>query len=374
MKILWVCGSRVVGGAERATLQLAELWRAGGHAVDTLCLADSDLELALGRLHLAGHRAPLGGSLNLRAPLAIAHAVRRIAPDVALVTTVDEWVWACLATRPRTPLVLVRHMALRLPWVVRWLAGRRAAAVVAVSEAVRDSLAGRARIPAERVQVIRNPVRFPPHATVPTVEERARARAALGLDPGGFWVGFFGGLSRRKGVEDACKAVCQANGTLGHTNLLICGRQRDGADGSPLADLIRQHGLEGRVHDIGETDDVQVALTAVDVVIMPTRRVLREALPLTLMEAMACGTPVLGYATGGIPEVIGTDGNTGRLALPDDVRDLGRVLVELLSDFATAQRLAANALVRVRTLFDPREAATRYEQLFASIQKEFARR
>lgn len=369
MKILWICGSPVVGGAEHVTLQLAKLWRARDHRVEALCRPDSDLHLTLTSASFAARLAPIGGALNVRAVLAIRRALSEIAPDIALVTTADEWVWSCLAKRRSAPtrLVLVRHMALPLARRVRWLATQRADAVVAVSQPVRQSLLGWLGLPPERIHVIHNPGRLSPCPTVPGPDDRARAREALGLAPTGRWVGFFGGLSMAKGLRDVLSAVSRANLELGPTHLLLCGRRGNEHASGSIADLTRAFQLDGRVHDLGEIDRVESALTAAEVVVMATHSALSEALPATLIEAMACGTSVLAYATGGVPEVIGEDGQAGRLARPDDVQDLGRVLIELLADPATAQRLAANALVRVRDLFDPQRAADQYEQLFFAL-------
>lgn len=369
MKILWICGSRIVGGAERVTLQLAALLRARHHSVDALCRPDSAVYAASTRAGLTTHPARLGGSLNFRAVAAIRRALEDIAPDIALVTTADEWVWSCLARRRthRSRLVLVRHMAVRLNWRVRWLATHRADAVVAVSDAVRQRLIGRIGVPPERIHVIHNPVRFSPRPTVPDSHERARAREALGLPPSGHWVGFFGGLSRAKGVRDVMCAVRRANEQLGRTNLLLCGRPAEGRDGGSVTELTREFGIADRVHYLGEIERVEEALTAVDVVVMATHRKLSEALPATLLEAMACGTPVLGYATGGIVEAIGEDGQAGRLARADDVDDLARVLIDVLAAPTTAQRMAVAALARTRSLFDPQLAADRYVQLFSTL-------
>jgi len=195
-----------------------------------------------------------------------------------------------------------------------------------------------------------------------------RARQALGLSSHGRWVGFFGGLDRNKGIADVAHAVRQASATLGPTHLLLCGRADDGAAPSSQA-VARRFDLEGRLHYLGETDRVEEALTAVDVVVMATHRRLSEALPATLIEAMACGTPVAAYATGGMREVIGADGQAGRLATADDPADLARVLIEVLRDPAGAARMAQGALVRVRELFDPEQAADRYEQLFSTLAR-----
>jgi glycosyltransferase involved in cell wall biosynthesis len=370
MKILWICGSRILGGAERVTLQLAGLLRARTHAVEVLCPRTSALHPALKAGRFTAYPAPIGGALNVRAVAAIRRALAAVSPDIAWVTTSDEWVWSCLATGrgASTRLVLVRHMVLPLAARIRWLAAHRADAVVAVSHAVRQSLLGRFGVPPERIHVIYNPVRFAPRPAVPRPEERMRAREALGLPTAGRWVGFFGGLHRAKGVKDVFSAVARANVELGPTNLLICGRPQRGRDGGAITRLAHECRLQGRVAYLGETDRVESALTAADVLVMATHRSLGEALPATLLEAMACGTPVLGYATGGILEIIGDDGHYGRLAQADDVADLGRVLIEVLADPAGAQRMAHDALARVRDLFDPQRAADQYERLFTALR------
>ena len=247
MKILWVCGARIQGGAEQTTLQIAKLLRGRGHAVEVLCPPDSALAEALTISELPVHPAPLGGSLNLCAVLAIGRAFQNVTPEIALVTTSHEWVWASLAPRPaHTRLVLVRHMALPLPAPVRWLAHRRADAVVAVSRAARDGLVGAGLSP-DSIQVIYDCVRFPPRAAVPTTTDRARARAKLGSPAPGPCVGFLGGTSAQKGVADVFAAVSDANRVLDTTNLLVCGHRS--ADGRSISALSREYGLEGKVHD-----------------------------------------------------------------------------------------------------------------------------
>lgn len=361
MTILWICGARIAGGAERTTARLVSLLRWRGHAIAVACPPDSRVRGLDDLYGIETLDAPLGGAWNLRAWSAIAQLLAARRPDVALVTTADEWVWASLAARPAsTRLVLVRHMALPLARRVQWLAARRADAVVAVSEAVRDSLRG---VPAARLHVIHTPVRFAPRAAPPSAAERRAARGALGLPLGGRLIGFFGGLDPAKGVDDVARAARAAEQALGETHLLVCGR--DGR--RSIADLLAAGARPERLHVRGEIDAVETALTAADLVVMATHRRLSEALPATLLEAMACGTPVAAYATGGMDEVIGADGGAGRLATADDGDDLARVVIEVLRDAAAADRLARAALDRVRQHFDSAHIAEHWETLFAAL-------
>ncbi len=366
MRILSICGAHAVGGAENASLHLGRLLQQRGHVVAMLCRAGTKVGKAAARSGLRVHDAPLGGSFNLRAWRSVTAALREQSLDIALVTTVDEWVWACLSLpkRTQTRLVLARHMVLPLSRTVRWLANRHADAVVAVSQAVRRGLEG---IRPNLLHVIPVAPRFAPRALAPENSERARARTALGLPEAGRWVGFFGGLDRAKGIDDVLQAVAGASSSLGDVHVLVGGVRDDEQARARMAARVRTLGLDGRCHHLGHIEKMETALTAPDVVVLATRQALGEAMPLTLLEAMACGTPVAAYAVGGVPEIIGSDRDAGRLVRPDDPDDLARALVEVLSDRLAAQRLALGGLQRVRDHFDPERMADRWEGLFDTL-------
>ncbi|MBI4516408.1 MAG: glycosyltransferase family 4 protein [Deltaproteobacteria bacterium] len=367
MRILWICGSRTIGGAERATLEIARSLHARGHSLEALVPRGSPVLAALAQAGLPAVATALGGAWNVRSLWSIAQAYGRCNPQVVLVTTVDEWVWACLAKRrcPEPRLVLARHMALPLTRLVAGLAVRRADVIVAVSQAVCSSLEDSGVGP-QLVRVIANPCRFAARATLPSAEERRQARRALGLNPTGHWVAFFGGLRTAKGIDDVIGAVCRANAEVGPTHLLAAGAS-SARDHERVLDDVKQLGLADRFLYLGETERVAEAMTAADVVVMATRRCLSEAFGLTLLEAMACGTPVLAYSVGGIPEVLGESGEWGRLVPPDDAAALAQGLVRLLADSTAAAGVAAKALLRVHDSFQPAVAADRYEQLFRAL-------
>ncbi len=77
---------------------------------------------------------------------------------------------------------------------------------------------------------------------------------------------------------------------------------------------------------------------------MPTHSTLSEGMPLIVLEALACGTPVVAYATGGASEAL-ADG-AGLLARPDDPIDLARLLAQLLTESGVANEVATRGLAR----------------------------
>ena len=86
-------------------------------------------------------------------------------------------------------------------------------------------------------------------------------------------------------------------------------------------------------------DELVLAYNAADCLLAPS---LEDNLPNVVLEAMACGTPVAGFATGGIPDMV-EDGTTGRLAPTGDVQGLARCIADLRD-----MPLKEKALVRLR--------------------------
>jgi glycosyltransferase involved in cell wall biosynthesis len=97
-----------------------------------------------------------------------------------------------------------------------------------------------------------------------------------------------------------------------------------------------------------------------DVFVAPT---LADNLPYTVMEAMACGVPVVGSAVGGVPEQI-EDGVTGILVPKAEPAPLGAALVRLLQDRETLKRMGMAGRRRVLEQFDMSQFAQKYEEIF----------
>jgi glycosyltransferase involved in cell wall biosynthesis len=204
---------------------------------------------------------------------------------------------------------------------------RRFDAVICVSEGVRARLAGAGGDPA-RLRVIPNG--HPGGATVP----RAVARERLGIVDGTPTIGWVGRLSAEKGADLLLAALPQVGVPGARAVLLGAGEEerRLGTLGAAL-------GLpEGAVRLVGERADAASLLGAFDVLVISSRT---EGLPMVLLEAMAVGTPVVAFAVGGIPDVLGDE--SGWLVPAGDVPALAAGIRHALGARDEAARRAAVA-------------------------------
>jgi len=89
---------------------------------------------------------------------------------------------------------------------------------------------------------------------------------------------------------------------------------------------------------VGDDEHLSMLYSAADVFVIPSRE---DNLPNTVIESMACGTPVVGFDVGGIPDMV-RPMFTGLLAKPEDDRDLGKAIYRLLTDDALRTGMSAN--------------------------------
>jgi glycosyltransferase involved in cell wall biosynthesis len=106
-------------------------------------------------------------------------------------------------------------------------------------------------------------------------------------------------------------------------------------------------GVAARVHFLGWRSDVARVMGAADVVVLPS---LAEGLPLAVLEAMACGRPVVASAVGGVPEAV-VDGRTGLLVPPGDAGALAEAIQRVLEDPAAGRRMGAEGRRRLEAHF-----------------------
>ncbi len=221
---------------------------------------------------------------------------------------------------------------------LRGMAVLAADAAIAVSGAVARSLGGKA---AQRAIVIRNGIdadALRPEPAKPDIRHE--------LTGGDLDAPVLLSLSRldpRKGVDQLIRAVAALPDDLRRTRLAIAGAPSLVPEHGELLRNLAAELLGDRAIFLGPRDDVPDLLRAADALVLASSL---EGLPLSVLEAQSCGTPVVAYPTAGIPEVV-TDGETGLLARADDPQDLARRLAELLRDAELRERLARQGRARV---------------------------
>jgi glycosyltransferase involved in cell wall biosynthesis len=122
----------------------------------------------------------------------------------------------------------------------------------------------------------------------------------------------------------------------------------DGPDRERVAEEIRGLGLAEHVRLAGERRDVPALLAAADVFVLSSAS---EGMPVSVLEAMAAGLPVVASRVGGVPELV-LEGETGLLVEPGEPDELGAALQRLVRDRQLRRRLGAAGRARVEERFD----------------------
>src|SRR4029079_16656968 len=174
--------------------------------------------------------------------------------------------------------------------------------------------------------------------------ERHRTRERFGWGANDVVVGFVGRFIEEKGVDTLLEAFARA---AGRWHLLFVG---GGVLASRIGSVQQQHPARVRLVESPPHDEVPRYLRAMDVLCAPSRTSVRwkEQFGRMLIEAMACGVPVIGSDSGEIPHVVADAG----VVIPEDDRAQWTETIDrLVGDAALRTDLARRGLERARTEF-----------------------
>lgn len=217
-------------------------------------------------------------------------------------------------------------------FICRWL-GRVTDLSLAVSQGVRDYLIEQCTLDPARVRVVANGVDL---ERLRLHRPRTEVRRELGLASEARVVGLVARLDHwGKGHKEFFTALADLPDRDRVEALIIGGGRREGE----MRQLAEEMGLAGRVHFLGQRNDIPDLLAALDIFALPSHS---EGVSLALLEAMAAGLPVIATAVGGLPEVV-TDGVNGLLIPPKNPEALVQALARLLAEPALAKNLGDNA-------------------------------
>lgn len=244
---------------------------------------------------------------------------------------------------------------------------RRADAVVGVSQFVTRDALGAGVSPA-KIHVVLNGVdvhRFRP-GMAPT-----GVREGYGLPGGAPLFLQLGRVVEYKRQSDFVRALAIARRHVPQVRGLIVGwddRNEDGREGCKrdIARICEEEGVADIVTFGDARPDVPELLSAVDVVVMPS---VDDAMPLTVLEAMAAAKPVIGASSGGIPELV-VDGATGFLVPPRSPSALAEKIVVLARDEELRRQMGTRARARAVSAFDQRRLAREFARIYERLLAE----
>jgi glycosyltransferase involved in cell wall biosynthesis len=355
MKILQISSARSLGGGERHLIDLTNSLARRGHDLYVALVPDSPSLSELKALPSQNIlKLPLRNSLDIGSALTMSRFVLSNQIEIIHAHRARDYPLAALAARQNgsARLVITRHVLFPLGRIHR-LVLRRAGRVIAVSQAVADSLVAQAIFSPEKIVVIHNGIDIERFARKQPEDLDRRTR---------FRVGIVGELSPIKGQDDFLKAASIISATRDDVDFIIAGEDasRSGENRTRLERMIDELELRQRVRITGWAEGVAQLLSSFDVLVSASHS---ESFGIAMIEAMACGVPVVASATGGAQEIIDED-ETGCLVPVANAEALAKSITELLNDRNRRQRLATNALQAVRERFSLERMVDLTEQVY----------
>jgi glycosyltransferase involved in cell wall biosynthesis len=370
LKLILAESGTAVGGTERVVWEIAtrlpaarwdvRVWLSPAPGVDEMARALEARGIAVERVAEIDSRWDWGGML------ATWRRLRRSRADLLHV----HHVWPAA---DRYLVALAEGAGVRHAVVTEHIVGRahsggqralkrrelsRAAAVTAVCGAVAVSLVEDYGVARDRVRVVPNGADLPDEDAEAEPMRRIRESfRATPLRP--LWV-TAARLEEQKGHDVLIEALAEVKRRGLEFTAAFAG---EGSRRGALEALAAGAGLAPQVRFLGQVDEIGALLLAADAVVLPSRW---EGLPLTLLEALARGRPVIASAVGGVPEVV-EDGVSGRLVPPGDPLALADALEAVHRRPDAAFQLGRAGARRIRESFTWPRVVEQFEALYDDV-------
>ncbi len=264
------------------------------------------------------------------------------------------------ASRLGVPIVATCHMAwpdrsfaLRLYHSLDRLILRRFQKVITVSDPIAMSLR-RFGVRDQKLTTIPNGIDITPFSSY-----NQNRQAKAGGDER-FVIGLVGRLIPCKGHRYLMQAVAQLTEKFQNICCLFVG---DGPEMESLNRIASELQLKNKVTFAGKQEDMPGIYSSIDVLVLPS---LSEGMPMTLIEGMAAGCPVIASEVGDIPKLI-KHGETGLLVKPGNAEELAQAISQLISDPIQRGELALRGQNWVSENFSARTMAQRYRDVYVDI-------
>ena len=370
MRILHVIDSGGLYGAEVVTLNLMEAQEKMGLLPTLLSIGDTgvgpkDIEIEAKKHGLEIQILRFRNGLNLKGSMMILNYARSLRSEIIHSHGYKANILLGIIPRRfrRMPVIATLHgwtsrRFFTKIWVYEWidvLAMRNLDRVIAVSSAVEKNIRMRSvgihpivinnglpRLDFEKDSFARE---------CPEISEKCKGK---------FKIISIGRLSPEKGFNILIQAMTRLVSQGVDASLVLVG---DGSERDSLSDLVNKENLSDRVHFIGYRDKAFNLIPYFDVFVISSYS---EGLPITLLEAMQAGVPVVTTSVGEIPEVLGA-GQFGTLVATGDPGVLAKALEDVYTNRGGAKLRAIAARDRVLTKYSVEKMASKYFEEYQTL-------
>lgn len=352
-------GATIWGGAERATVMLLRGLMDRGHEVVLLCNSALVASEAM-RRGVPARRCVLGGDFAVFGAFHLASVLRDYRPDVFVVGTYKKLFLASMGARmARVPRIVARvglesdtPRSYKYRFALRtWVDG-----VAVNARRIVQPFANLDGFGASRVALIPNGVRFPDGRDVV-----GSLRSTLGIDRRAVVIGTVARLARQKRIDRLLEA---ARSLPENVVVVIAG---DGTQREALEHLAADQGLSSRVHFLGHSDNTSEVLAALDIFVVSSDS---EGLSNAMLEAMACGLPVVSTPVSGAVEALVADAENPAAGIIAEFSpgSIAAAVRELIDDPVRRESMGSAARNRARARFSMDLMLDRWEAfLFPSF-------
>jgi len=357
MRILQLCSVTTFGGGERHLADLSHALADLGHEVYAATVPGSPLAAELTSLS-EGRTLALSRRNYAKNLAGLVQFVRAHGIDIVHAHAARDYHLAALSVRlaSRARLVLTRHALFPLRGINKPLL-RGAGRVIAVSQAVAESLRRNGVIDSSKITVVHNGIDTDRFDRSDTTAGARGDHAML--------VGTVGHLGPIKGQDIFVRAAALISARRRGVHFIVIGEDKSPQMGyrKSLESLVAELGLKEIVTMPGWQDDIPAVLSSLTVFVSAARS---EPFGLAMVEAMAAGLPVVAAASEGALEII-EDGVTGKLVPVGDPEALAQAINELLDNSIERSRLGRNALLAAREGYSLKRMASDTERVYREV-------
>jgi glycosyltransferase involved in cell wall biosynthesis len=366
MKILHIISSSGMYGAEAVILNLSRTLNEGGHASVLGVFSNSSnpnhqLHEAATKEDIESYLISCRGQIDRTAITAIRELATRTKADVVHAHGYKADIYVYFALRGSgIPFVSTCHnwidndLTASLYGKADRLVLRNFSAIAAVSGAVKQRLL-KAGVREDKIHLVRNGIDLRPF-------DNAASSGGSTLAEHIPTVGLVGRLGHEKGVDIFFRAAALVLKDYPSAKFVVAG---DGPDLEKLQLLIDELKIRDSVSMLGRRDDMPSVYASLDILVSSSRL---EGLPMTILEGMATGLPIVATPVGDVPTVV-IDGHTGLLVPMEDVQALAAAINKLLQDPSLRERLGAAARKLIEDQFSAARMAGDYLGVYKSAKR-----